>query len=119
LRLFVHPPVGAELVVLAALLRIAQDLVGLVDLLEASLGRFVAGVHIRMMLAGELPVRLLQFLVRRRLRHSECLVVILEFHRFALSQRRQWRERSGLTTERTEVTEEKSNCSPLSSLPLW
>ena len=35
-RLLVLPPVGAELVVLLALLGIAEDLVGLVDLLEAS-----------------------------------------------------------------------------------
>ena len=40
--LLVHPPVGAELVVFLALLRIAEDLVGLVDLLEARLGRLVA-----------------------------------------------------------------------------
>ena len=41
------PPVGAELVVLAALLGIAEHLVGLVDLLELRLGRLVARVDVR------------------------------------------------------------------------
>src|SRR5205823_10629597 len=43
-RLFVHPPVGAELIVLLALRRIAEDLVGHVDLLEPRFGRLVARV---------------------------------------------------------------------------
>ena len=39
------------------------------------------GIHVRMMLAGELPVRLLDLFVRSRLRDAEGLVVVLEFHR--------------------------------------
>ena len=66
LRLLVHPPVGAELVVLLALLGVAEHLVGLVDLLELRLGGLVAGVHVGMVLAGELAVRLLDLLLRRR-----------------------------------------------------
>src|SRR5690606_18632907 len=47
-RLLVLPPVGAELVVLAPLLRVSQHLVRFVDLLEASLGLPIAGVEIGM-----------------------------------------------------------------------
>ena len=79
-RLLVHAPVGAELVVLLALLRIAEDLVRLVDLLELRLGRLVAGVHVGMMLAGELAVRLLDLFLRRALGDAERLVIVLEFH---------------------------------------
>src|SRR5262249_7063339 len=64
LGLFVHPPVGAQLVVLPPLLRIAEHLVGLVDLFEPALGRLVAGVHVGVVFAGELAVGLLQFLLR-------------------------------------------------------
>jgi hypothetical protein len=49
LRLLVLPPVGAELVVLAALVRVAEHLVGLVDGLEARLG-LVARVDVRVRL---------------------------------------------------------------------
>ena len=52
-------PVRAELVVLLALGRIAEDLVGLVDLLELVLGGGVAGLGVRVVLTGQLPERLL------------------------------------------------------------
>ena len=80
LRLFVLAPVGAELVVFPPLLGIAEDLVGLVDLLEARLSALVAGVDVGMVLPGQFPVRLLEFLLGCGLRHTERRVVILEFH---------------------------------------
>ena len=80
LRLLVLAPVGAEFVVLAALLRVAEHLVRLVDGLEACLGGLVAGVDVGMKLARELPVRLLDFLVGGVLGHAERRVVVLEFH---------------------------------------
>jgi hypothetical protein len=46
----------AELVVGRPLLRVLQDLVGLVDLLELRLGRGVARVPVRVVLHGELAV---------------------------------------------------------------
>ena len=55
----VRLPVRAELVVQVALLRVGQDLVGLADLLEPPLGRGVALVHVRMVLARRLAERLL------------------------------------------------------------
>src|SRR5207245_3996346 len=62
--LLVHPPVGAQLVVLLPLGGIAKDLVGLVNLLELGLGRLVAWIDIGMVLARQLPIRLFDFLLR-------------------------------------------------------
>ena len=72
-------PVGPELVVLAPLVRIAEDLVGLVHLLEATLGGLVTGLGVRMVLAGELSVGLLDLGRRRRPGHAQDGVVILVF----------------------------------------
>src|SRR5262249_18000663 len=69
--LLVHPPVRAELVVLAALVGVAEHLVRLVDFLELRLGGLVARIDVRMVLARQLPVRLLDFLFRRGLRDAE------------------------------------------------
>src|SRR5207237_277900 len=80
LRLLVHAPVRPELVVLPALVRIAEHFVRFVDLFELPFGRLVARVHVGMMLARQLPVGLLQFLVGRGLRDAERGVVVLEFH---------------------------------------
>ena len=56
-----RPAVGrAEGVVLLALLGIGEDVVGLLDLLEPLLGLGIARVVVRVVLAGELPVGLLQ-----------------------------------------------------------
>ena len=85
LRLVVHLPVRAELVVLAPLLRIAEHFVCLVDLLEPRLGGLVAGVDVRMVLARKLPIRLLQLFVGSRLRDAERLVVVLEFHQLSVA----------------------------------
>src|SRR5262249_58609767 len=84
--LLVHPPVRAELVVLLPLLRIAEDFVRLVDLLELRLGGLVPWVHVRMMLARQLPERLLDFLVGGGLRHAEGGVVVFEVHRVSRSR---------------------------------
>src|SRR5687767_14498663 len=61
LRLFVHPPVRAELVVLAPLLLVAEHFVRFVDLLELRLGALVAGINVRMKLPRELAKGLLDF----------------------------------------------------------
>src|ERR1041385_2927287 len=79
--LFVRTPVRAKLVVLLALGGIAEDLVGLVDLLELGVGRLVAGIDVRVMLARELAEGLLDLLVRRAFAHAERGVIVFEFHR--------------------------------------
>src|SRR6188508_704937 len=74
------PPPNISAISSSLLLRIAQDLVGLVDFLEPGLGAFVTGIHIRVVLARELPEGLLDLLVRRRLRDAKRGVVVLEVH---------------------------------------
>jgi hypothetical protein len=63
---------------LLALGRVAEDLLGLVELLEASLGCGVARLGVRVMLAGQLAERLLDLSLRRRPRDTEDGVVVLE-----------------------------------------
>ncbi len=58
LPLVVLLPVSPQLVVLCALLWVREHLVGLVDLLELLLGRLVVGIHVGMVLAGQLAVGL-------------------------------------------------------------
>ena len=55
--------IEAELIVHLALLRVAQDVVGFLDLLEALLGGFVAGIQVGMILARQLAVRLADIVV--------------------------------------------------------
>src|SRR5207247_4316028 len=62
-------PVGrAEGVVLLALLGVGEDVVGALDLLEALLRLRVARVLVRVVLADELAVRLLDLVLRRAAR---------------------------------------------------
>ena len=74
-------PIRAEFVVFFALLRIAEDLVGLVDLFEFFLGRFFVLGQIGMVLAGQLAEGLLDFVSGGRFGHADRLVVVAEFHR--------------------------------------
>ena len=53
----------AELIIEFSLLRVAQDRVGLADILEFLLGVLVARIRVRMVLLGKFPVRGLQFLI--------------------------------------------------------
>ena len=73
-------PVGAELVVGLALLRIGEDLVGLADLLEALLGGRVSLVDVRMVLAGKATVGLLDVGLRGALVDAEGGVVVAILH---------------------------------------
>src|SRR5206468_5380405 len=78
--LLVHPPVRAELVVLLPLLGIAEHFVCFVNLLGPRLSGLVARIHIRMVLAGELPVCLLDLFFGGGLRDAERRVIVFEFH---------------------------------------
>src|SRR4029453_2884611 len=71
-------PAGAsERVVLLALLRVREHVVGVLDLLEALLGRLVARVSVRVVLAGQLSVSLLDLVGGSALRYAEGAVQIL------------------------------------------
>ena len=64
-------------VVGAALLRVAEHLVGARDVLEPVLGRGVVARDVRVVLTGELAVGLLDLLGRRVARDTEDLVVVV------------------------------------------
>ena len=92
------PPVRRpELVVLLALLRVGEHVVRRLHLLEPRLGRRVTRVLVRVHLAHELAVRLLQLILRRVLRHAERLVQALR-HRYACCSPEEMTTRAGRTT---------------------
>ena len=66
-RWFVPLPVRAELIVFPALLRVGENLVGLVDLFELVLGAPVPRVDVGMILARQLAKGLFDFLFARGL----------------------------------------------------
>ena len=72
--LAVAPAVRSERVVLLALLRVLEDVVRALDLLEARLGVGVSRVLVRVVLAGELAVRLLELFRRGVVSNAERLV---------------------------------------------
>ena len=65
-----------ELVVPGPFVTVAEDLIGLVDLLEAALRLLVPGVQVRVVLLGQAPVRLLDLRVRGALLNAQDLVVV-------------------------------------------
>src|SRR5207248_9914695 len=82
------------LVVLLALLRVREHLVGLVDVLEALLGLLVVRVEVGVELAGELAVGGANLLLGGGLLHAENLVVVLELHLDVKPLRLAWRPTS-------------------------
>jgi len=75
--------VGIEtnLIVNLALLRVAENVVGLRENLELLLGRLVSGIYVGMVLAREFAERLADLLRRGALLYPESRVVILLFRR--------------------------------------
>ncbi len=69
--------IEAELIVHLLLLRLAQNVVGFLDFLEAVLGGLVAGIQIGMMFAREFAVGLADLLRIGVALHPECLIVIV------------------------------------------
>ena len=65
-----------ELVVFRALILIGKHLVCFIYLLELFLGFLIAGVEIRVVFFGKLSVSLLYFIVTRRLRYAEHVIII-------------------------------------------
>ena len=77
----------AEAVIGRALLRVAQALVGVADLLELDLGRLVAVVAVRMELHGELAEGRLQRLLVATARDAEHFVEIALAHSMLVRRR--------------------------------
>ena len=71
-------PACAQFIEFFPLRRVAQDLVGLVDLLEFFLGGLFVLRHVGMVFAGQLAEGLLDFLVGRLARYAERGVVVFE-----------------------------------------
>ena len=92
-------PIRAELVVFPAFLRIAEHLVGLVDLLELLLGRLLVLGHVRVVLARQLAERLLDVLGAGIARHAENRIVVFEFDGHEV------REEDGLSMSCCEANE--------------
>jgi hypothetical protein len=72
-----HRAEPAHLVVLLALGLVAEHVVGRADLLEPLFGLIVAGVRVRVMLAGQLSVRASDVLRVGGLGHPEHVVIVL------------------------------------------
>src|SRR5439155_26680454 len=66
----------AEAVVLFAFLLVAEDVVGVLDFLEAGLGLLVAGVAVGVVLPRQLAVGLLDLVLRGGLRDAQDFVVV-------------------------------------------
>src|SRR5437763_1408408 len=73
-------PIGAELIVLLALLRIAQDFVRFVDLFEFFLGRFFVLGDVRMIFARQFAKRAFYLIIRRGFGNAERFIIIPELH---------------------------------------
>ncbi len=84
LRLLVHLPVRSQLVVFPALVGVADHLVGFVDFLEFRLGGLVAGIHVGMVFARELPEGLLDLFFGGGLGDAQRRIVVLEIHQPSL-----------------------------------
>src|SRR5581483_10706507 len=85
--LVLHPlsPLRPQLVVFGPLLRVSENLVRLVDLLEFFLGLLLDLSHMEvgMVLPGQLAVGVFNLFFGRRAGHAEHLVIVSEFHRHA------------------------------------
>ena len=76
----------AELVVPAPLLPVRENFVSLVGLLKLFLGLLVVRVQVRVVLPGQLFIRLFDFVVRRALRHAQDFIIITFLFRHSSSQ---------------------------------
>src|SRR5262249_9240230 len=73
-------PISAKLIVFLALFWIAQNLVGLVDLLKFFFGGLFVLGHVGVILARQLAKRAANFLVGCRFRHTECFIIISKLY---------------------------------------
>src|ERR1019366_1114574 len=74
-------PIGSQFIILFALRRIAQNFVGLVDLLEFLLGLFFILRHVGMKFAGQFTKGLFDFRIGGAALHAEAFVIIFILNR--------------------------------------
>src|SRR5207244_2240292 len=70
----------AELIVLGALVRLGQHVVGFLDLLELLFGLLIAWIQVGVMLARQLPIRFLYVFLGCIPSHPQDLIVIFSVH---------------------------------------
>src|SRR5262249_36755412 len=73
-------PIVAELIVALSLFGIRQNLIGFVELFELVLSGFVPWIYVRMEFTCQLAIFTSDVALRRRSRHPQDLVVILELY---------------------------------------
>jgi len=75
-------PVGSQLVVALAFVRVGEDLVGFVDLLEAVFGLFLVGAfgHVGMETARQFAKRRFDLLGRSRASDLQGFVIVFKFY---------------------------------------
>ena len=85
---------GAKLVVLRAFLRVLQDIVGFIDLLELLLCLFrVVRIEVWMILAGQLLIGTLDLLFIRAFVNAQHFIIIAFFAHVAPSLQKNWESR--------------------------
>ena len=75
--LLIFLKISAELVVFLAVFRVAEHLIRLADLLKFFFRGLIARVYIRMVFAGQFPVRFLDLVGSGRLAHLQAFIIIL------------------------------------------
>jgi hypothetical protein len=71
-------PVGPEFVIALPLFRVRQDLVGFVQLFELVLGRWIVGIDIGVICAGQRAVSFFNLVRRCRAWHPEDFIVLFK-----------------------------------------
>src|SRR5262249_16314101 len=74
-------PIRSQLIEFLTLFGIAQDLVRFLNFFELFLGLVVVRIQVGMVLAGKLPIRLLDFFFFRGSRHAQNFVIIAKLNR--------------------------------------
>ncbi len=97
-------PIGSKLIIFLPLLRVAQNLVRFVDFLEFFFGGFLVLGHIRVVLARQLAKSAANFVLARRFRHTERLVIISKLNGHLLNVVRLRSSRNSFSTTATKVT---------------
>jgi hypothetical protein len=104
-------PVCAKLIVLFAIGRVAQDLVGLVDLLKLFFCLFLVLGDIGMIFAREFPKSLLDVGITRVTRHAENLIVVSILNRHKFRAAIPLSRRLGMMLDASDLSKADKDCS--------
>src|SRR5205085_2834734 len=82
--LLIALPIATEAIIFFALLLVRQHFVGFVDRFEFRLGLFIAGIDIRVILARQLTIRLLNLGSAGAALNPKGFIIVLVIHRASL-----------------------------------